>query len=63
MSYGLESKFQNIIDSNFELVNEYNAFESNAPIEYSYEDIVDAFNAYKTVNKGADFSYTFSLHS
>lgn len=58
MSYGLESKFQNIIDSNFELVNEYNAFESNAPIEYSYEDIVDAFNAYKTVNKGADFSYT-----
>ena len=58
MSYGLESKFQNIIDSNFELVNEYNAVESNAPIEYSYEDIVDAFNAYKTVNKGADFSYT-----
>lgn len=58
MSYGLESKFQNIIDSNFELVNEYNAVESNAPIEYSYEDIVDAFNTYKTVNKGADFSYT-----
>lgn len=58
MSYGLESKFQNVIDSNFELVNEYNAIESNAPIEYTYEDIVDAFNAYKTVNKGADFSYT-----
>ena len=58
MSYGLESKFQNVIDSNFELVNEYNSIESNAPIEYSYEDIVDAFNAYKTVNKGADFSYT-----
>lgn len=58
MSYGLESKFQNVIDSNFELVNEYNSIESNAPIEYSYEDIVDAFNTYKTVNKGAEFSYT-----
>ena len=58
MSYGLESKFQNVIDSNFELVNEYNSIESNAPIEYSYEDIVDAFNTYKAVNKGADFSYT-----
>ena len=57
MSYGLESKFQNVIDSNFELVNEYNSIESNAPIEYSYEDIVDAFNTYKTVNKGAEFSY------
>ena len=58
MSYGLESKFQNVIDSNFELVNEYNSIESNAPIEYSYEDVVDAFNTYKTVNKGAEFSYT-----
>ena len=58
MSYGLESKFQNVIDSNFELVNEYNSIESNAPIEYSYEDILDAFNTYKNVNKAADFSYT-----
>lgn len=58
MSYGLESKFQNVIESNFDLVTEYNAIESNAPIEYSFEDIVDAFNTYKNVNKGADFSYT-----
>ena len=58
MSYRLESKFQNVIDSNFELVNEYNSIESNAPIEYSYEDILDAFNTYKNVNKAADFSYT-----
>lgn len=61
MSYGLESKFQNVIDSNFELVNEYNSIESNAPIEYSYEDVVDAFNTYKTVNKGAEFSYTLKI--
>lgn len=59
MSYGLESKFQNVIDSNFDLVQEYNAIESNAPIEYSFEDVLDAFNTYKNVNKGADFSYTF----
>lgn len=58
MSYGLESKFQNVIDSNFDLVTEYNAIESNIPIEYSFEDVIDAFNAYKNVNKGADFSYT-----
>ena len=56
MSYGLESKFQNVIDSNFDLVTEYNAIESNIPIEYSFEDVIDAFNAYKNVNKGADFS-------
>jgi RNA polymerase sigma factor (sigma-70 family) len=57
-SYGLESKFQNIIDSNFELVSEYNSTESNVPFEYSFEDILDAFNAYKSINKGADFTYT-----
>lgn len=58
MSYGLESKFQNVIDSNFDLVSEYNSIESNAPIEYAFDDILDAFNTYKNINKGADFSYT-----
>lgn len=57
-TYGLETKFQNVLDSNFDLVTEYNAIESNVPIEYSYEDIIDAFNAYRSINKGADFSYT-----
>ena len=57
-SYGSESKFQNIIDSNFDLVAEYNSIESNIPLEYAYEDVVDAYNAYKAINKGADFSYT-----
>lgn len=57
-SYGLESKFQNIIDSNFDLVSDYNSIESNAPLEYSFEDVLDAYNNYKAVNKGADFSYT-----
>ena len=57
-TYGLESKFQNVIDSNFDLVSEYNAIDSNIPLEYSFEDVLDAFNTYKSINKGADFSYT-----
>ena len=57
-SYGLESKFQNLIDSNFDLVSEYNSIDSNIPLEYAFEDVLDAFNAYKSVNKGADFTYT-----
>lgn len=60
-SYGLESKFQNIIDSNFDLVSDYNSIESNAPLEYSFEDVLDAYNNYKAVNKGADFSYTVKM--
>lgn len=55
---GLDSKFQNLIDSSFDLVAEYNAIESNIPLEYAYEDIVEAYNAYKNVNKNADFTST-----
>ena len=55
---GLDSKFQNLIDSSFELVAEYNAIESNIPLEYAYEDILEAYNAYKNVNKNADFTST-----
>lgn len=54
----LESKFQDIIDSNFELVSEYNAIDSNTPLEFSFEDVIDVYNTYKSVNKTADFSYT-----
>lgn len=54
----LDSKFQNIIDSNFELISEYNSIESNIPFEYSYEDIMNAYNTYKSFNKTADFSST-----
>lgn len=55
---GLDSKFQNLIDSSFDLVAEYNAIESNIPLEYAYEDIIEAYNAYKNVNKNADFTST-----
>lgn len=55
---GLDSKFQNLIDSSFDLVAEYNAIESNIPLEYAYEDILEAYNAYKNVNKNADFTST-----
>lgn len=55
---GLESKFQNIIDSNFDLVSAYNDIETNTPLEYIFDDIMDVYNVYKNLNKGADFTYT-----
>lgn len=54
----LESKFQNIIDSNYELVSAYNEIETNTPLEYTFDDVLDVYNMYKNVNKGADFAYT-----
>ena len=54
----LESKFQNIIDSNLELVTAYNDIEMNTPLEYAFDDVIDIYNMYKNVNKGADFTYT-----
>lgn len=55
---GLESKFQNIIDSNFDLVSAYNDIETNTPLEYAFDDVIDIYNVYKNLNKGADFAYT-----
>ena len=54
----LEHKFQNLIESNLELVSEYNAIDTNVLLEYCFDDIIDAFNAYKAINKSADFNYT-----
>lgn len=54
----LESKFQSIIDSNYELVSAYNEIETNTPLEYAFDDVLDVYNVYKNVNKGADFAYT-----
>lgn len=55
---GLESKFHNIIDSNYELVSAYNEIETNTPLEYAFDDVIDVYNVYKNLNKGADFAYT-----
>ena len=55
---GLESKFHSIIDSNYELVSAYNEIETNTPLEYSFDDVIDVYNVYKNLNKGADFAYT-----
>lgn len=55
---GLESKFQNLIDSNLELVSAYNDIETNTPLEYTFDDVIDIYNVYKNINKGADFAYT-----
>lgn len=57
-TFGLDSKFQNLIDSNFELVSEYNSIDSNIPLEYSFEDVLEAYNAYKAINRSADFLST-----
>lgn len=57
----LESKFQNIIDSNYELVSAYNEIETNTPLEYAFDDVLDVYNVYKNLNKGADFTYTISI--
>lgn len=55
---GLDLKFQNLLDANYELVSIYNAIDSNIPLEYSYEDVIEAYNVYKNVNKAAEFSST-----
>lgn len=55
---GLNSKFQTILDTNQELVLEYNSIDSNIPLEYSFEDIVDAYNMYKSSNNNAEFLTT-----
>jgi RNA polymerase primary sigma factor len=54
----LETKFQNILDTNYELVSEYNAIDTNTPLEYIFDDVIDAYNTYKSINKDADFGYT-----
>lgn len=53
-----ESKFQQILDSNVDLITKYNSIETNVPIEYVFDDIVSAFEAYKVLNKNAEFSQT-----
>ena len=55
---GLDSKFQSLIDNNFELVSEYNSIDSNIPLEYSFEDVLEVYNTYKAVNRSADFLST-----
>lgn len=55
---GLDSKFQSLLDSNYELVSVYNSIDSNIPLEYSYEDVIDAYSAYKSVNRTAEFAST-----
>jgi RNA polymerase sigma factor (sigma-70 family) len=57
-THGLESKFHSIIDSNYELVSSYNEIETNTPLEYAFDDVIDIYNVYKNFNKGADFAYT-----
>lgn len=57
----LESKFHNILDSNLELVSAYNEIETNTPIEYAFDDVIDIYNVYKNLNKGADFAYTIQV--
>ena len=60
-AHGLESRFQQIIECNTELVADYDAIDCNVPLEYSFDDVLSAFNTYKSVNKGADFTYTIKL--
>ena len=55
---GFETKFQNLIDTNFDLVSQYNEIDSNIPLEYSFEDVLDAYNTHKSVNRGAEFYHT-----
>lgn len=51
-----ESKFQQILETNFELIENYNSIDSNVPFEYLYDDIVSAFEDYKKINKNSEFS-------
>lgn len=55
---GLENKFQQLIENNPELVAEYDSIDCNAPLEYSFDEIEAAYNNLKSVDKGAEFSYT-----
>jgi RNA polymerase sigma factor (sigma-70 family) len=57
-SIAYESKFQQIIEDNIDLVSEYDSIDNNIPLEYCFEDIVAIYNTYKSINKLADFSYT-----
>lgn len=58
---GLETKFQELIEENYELVDEYNSIETNAPLEYSFDDILEAFEVHKNVNKTANFLCTLKI--
>ena len=53
-----ESKLQQIIEDNIELVSEYDTIDGNIPLEYCLDDIVAVYNTYKTLNRSADFTYT-----
>lgn len=55
---GLENKFQQLIENNPELVAEYDSIDCNAPLEYSFDEIEAAYNNLKSIDKGAEFSYT-----
>lgn len=55
---GLENKFQHLIENNPELVAEYDSIDCNVPLEYSFDEIEAAYNNLKSVDKGAEFSYT-----
>lgn len=57
-SNSYESKFQQIIEDNIELVSEYDTIEGNVPLECCLDDIVAVYNTYKTLNRSADFTYT-----
>ena len=57
-SIAYESKFQQIIEDNSELVSEYDTIDGNIPLEYCLDDIIAVYNTYRSLNKSADFSYT-----
>jgi RNA polymerase sigma factor (sigma-70 family) len=56
---GLQTKFQKIIENNPELVASYDSLGTNAPLEYSFDEIEVAFNNLKSIDKTADFSIIF----
>jgi DNA-directed RNA polymerase sigma subunit (sigma70/sigma32) len=56
----LETKFQQVIENNIDLVGEYNANDSNIPLEYCEEDIMAAYQTHRQINKNADFVSTFT---
>ena len=57
-SIAYESKFQQIIEDNNDLISEYDSIDGNIPFEYCLDDIIAVYNTYRQVNKSADFTFT-----
>ena len=51
-----ESKLENFISNNSELIGEYESLDCAIPVEYCYEEIIENYIKLSKIDKSIDFN-------